>query len=163
VEKRAMAYNSLMVKRKIKLSEIDLQLIAFFQRTFIPVARFSIFLIFFWFGLIKLVGLSAASPLAAALTAKTVGIQHFDLLFHLLAVMECVIGILFLFPKATRIVVPLLLLHMLIVCSPLILVPHYTWQQFGVPTLEGQYILKNAVVIAVAIGIAASAKPLKRT
>jgi uncharacterized membrane protein YkgB len=146
---------------KEKIPDIDERLIAFFRRTFIPVARFSIFLIFFWFGLIKILGLSPASPLAEALTAKTVGMQYFDPLFLVLAVVECVIGVLFLFPRATRIVIPLLLFHMLIVCSPLLLVPEYTWQQFGVPTLEGQYIIKNAVVIAVAIGIAASAKPLK--
>lgn len=145
---------------KTKITEIDLKLIAFFKRAFLPVARFSIFLIFFWFGLIKLLGLSSASPLAEALTAKTVGMQYFDPLFYSLALMECVIGILFLFPKATRIVIPLLLIHMLIVCSPLILLPDYTWQQFGVPTLEGQYIIKNAVVVAVAIGIAAYAQPL---
>lgn len=133
----------------------------FFRRTFIPVARFSIFLIFFWFGIIKLFGLSPASPLAKALIDKTVGLQHFDLLFYTLAVVECAIGILFLFPRATRIVIPLLLFHMAIVCSPLLLVPNYTWQRFLVPTLEGQYIIKNAVVIAVAIGIAASTSPLK--
>lgn len=126
-----------------------------------PFARFSVFLVFFWFGFIKLLGLSSASPLAEALTAKTVGAQYFDPLFYALSVLECIIGILFLFPKATRIVIPLLLFHMLIVCSPLVLVPGATWQQFGVPTLEGQYIIKNAVVVAVAIGIAASAKPLK--
>ncbi len=123
-------------------------------------ARFSIFLIFFWFGLIKILGLSPASPLAEALSAKTVGLQYFHTLFILLAIIECVIGILFLFPKATRIVIPLLLFHMAIVCSPLLLVPEHTWQSFLVPTLEGQYIIKNAVVIAVAIGIAATAKPL---
>lgn len=152
-----------MKKQRPKLHEIDLRLIAFFRRTFIPFARFSIFLVFFWFGLIKLLGVSPASPLAEALIAKTVGMQYFGVLFAVLAVIECVIGLLFLFPKATRIVVPLLLAHMLIVCSPLVLVPEYTWQQFGVPTLEGQYIIKNAVVVAVAIGIAASAKPLKQT
>jgi uncharacterized membrane protein YkgB len=86
--------------------------------------------------------------------------QYFDTLFYVLAAIECVIGLLFLFPKLTRIVIPLLLFHMLIVCSPLVLVPDLTWQQFAVPTLEGQYILKNAVVVAVAIGIAASAQPL---
>lgn len=143
------------------MTELDLRFIAFFKRIFVPFARFSIFLIFFWFGLIKILGLSAASPLAMALTEKTVGGQYFDVLFYTLAIVECIIGILFLFPKATRIVVPLLLFHMIIVCSPLILVPAYTWQQFGIPTLEGQYIIKNAVVIAVAIGIAASAVPLK--
>ena len=150
-----------MDKHKTKITQLDLRLIAFFRRTFIPFARFSIFLIFFWFGLIKLLGLSPASPLAEALTTKTIGMQYFDLLFALIAVLECIVGILFLFPRATRIVIPLLLFHMAIVCSPLLLVPEYTWQQFAVPTLEGQYIIKNAVVIAVAIGIAASAKPLK--
>ena len=151
-----------MAKTKIPFTKLDLELIAFFRKTFIPVARFSIFLIFFWFGLIKLLGLSPASPLAQALTDKTVGLQYFNLLFKGLAVIECIIGILFLFPKATRVVVPLLLFHMLIVCSPLLLVPGYTWQRFLVPTLEGQYIIKNAVVVAVAIGIAAQTKPLTR-
>jgi uncharacterized membrane protein YkgB len=150
-----------MQKQRMKVHELDLRLIAFFRRAFLPIARFSIFIIFFWFGLLKLLGLSPAGPLAEALITKTVGMHYFDPLFYVLAAIECMIGILFLFPKATRVVVPLLLFHMLIVCSPLILVPEYTWQQFGVPTLEGQYIIKNAVVIAVAIGIAASATPLK--
>lgn len=149
-----------MTKKKLDYIALDLRLIAFFNRTFIPVARASIFIVFFWFGLIKLLGLSPASPLAEALTAKTVGAQYFDALFMILAAVECLIGILFLFPKLTRVVIPLLLAHMAIVCSPLVLVPEYTWQTFLVPTLEGQYIIKNAVVVAVAIGIAASAQPL---
>jgi uncharacterized membrane protein YkgB len=146
----------------VKIQIIDLKLIAFFKRTYIPVARFSIFLIFFWFGFIKLLGLSPAGPLAHALIEKTVGVQYFDTLFIILAVLECIIGVLFLFPKATRVVIPLLLFHMLIVCSPLLLVPDYTWQQAFVPTIEGQYIIKNAVVIAVAIGIAASTTPISK-
>jgi len=146
---------------KTKITDVDLQLIAFFRRSFIPVARVSIFIVFFWFGLIKLLGLSPASPLAKALIDQTVGLQYFDTLFIILALMECVIGILFLFPKATRVVIPLLLIHMVIVCSPLVMVPAFTWQSFMVPTLEGQYIIKNAVVVAVAIGIAASAQPLR--
>lgn len=150
-----------MAKKKPDYEAIDLRVIEFFRRTFVPVARVSIFIVFFWFGFIKLLGLSPASPLAEALTAKTVGMQYFDALFIILAVIECIIGILFLFPKMTRIVVPLLLFHMVIVCSPLVLVPEYTWQGFLVPTLEGQYIIKNAVVVAVAIGIAASQTPLQ--
>ena len=149
-----------MADKKVNYVAIDLKAIAFFKRTFVPFARFSIFLIFFWFGIIKLIGASPASPLAEALAAKTVGIEYFDTLFIILAVLECIVGVLFLFPKLTRIVVPLLLFHMVIVCSPLILVPDYTWQSFLVPTLEGQYIIKNAVVIAVAIGIVASTTPL---
>jgi uncharacterized membrane protein YkgB len=52
---------------------------------------------------------------------------------------------------------------MAIVCSPLVLVPEYTWQSFLVPTLEGQYIIKNMVIIAVAIGIASLTQPLLAT
>lgn len=147
-------------RQKTRVDEIDLRAIAFFRRAFIPFARFSIFLVFFWFGVLKLLGVSPASPLAEALVTRTVGAQYFDVLFYTLAVMECVIGVLFLFPKTIRIVIPLLVAHMLIVCSALFIVPDLTWQQFGVPTLEGQYIIKNAVVVAVAIGIAASAEPL---
>ncbi len=150
----------LMNNKKIDYVSVDLKVIAFFRRTFEPVARAAIFLIFFWFGFIKLLGLSPAGPLAKALIDKTVGLQYFHVLFFVLALLECVIGVLFLFPKMTRLVVPLLLVHMIIVCSPLLLVPHYTWQSFLVPTLEGQYIIKNAVVVAVAIGIAASTQPL---
>jgi uncharacterized membrane protein YkgB len=151
-----------MSTKKISYKNIDLQIIEFFKKTYIPVARISIFLVFFWFGLIKILGLSPASPLAEALTAKTVGMQYFDTLFIVLAVLECIIGLLFLFPKMTRVVIPLLLFHMVIVCSPLVLVPEFTWQLPFVPTLEGQYIIKNAVVVAVAIGIAASTRPLAR-
>lgn len=149
-----------MKHSKIDYRNIDLKVITFFKRTFEPVARISVFLIFFWFGFLKLVGLSPASPLAEALTAKTIGMQYFDTLFIILAFLECIVGLMFLFPKLTRVVVPLLLFHMVIVCSPLILVPELTWQGFAVPTLEGQYVIKNAVVIAVAIGIAASTQPL---
>jgi uncharacterized membrane protein YkgB len=151
-----------MTVNKTRYKNIDLQIIEFFKKTYIPVARISIFLVFFWFGLIKILGLSPASPLAEALTAKTVGMQYFDTLFIVLAVLECIIGVLFLFPKMTRVVIPLLLFHMVIVCSPLVLVPELTWQLPFVPTLEGQYIIKNAVVVAVAIGIAASTRPLAR-
>jgi uncharacterized membrane protein YphA (DoxX/SURF4 family) len=160
---RTSAIISVMTHKKIDYAHLDVKIISFFRRIYIPTARFSIFLIFFWFGIIKLLGLSPASPLAEALTAQTIGMQHFNTLFILLSLMECVIGILFLFPKMTRIVIPLLLVHMVLVCSPLVILPAYVWQQPFVPTLEGQYILKNAVVVAVAIGIAASAQPLTRS
>jgi uncharacterized membrane protein YkgB len=43
---------------------------------------------------------------------------------------------------------------------PLFLIPQETWAGFFVPTLEGQYIIKNFVLIAAAIGIAANLHPL---
>jgi uncharacterized membrane protein YkgB len=148
---------------KHTLIDIDNQLITFFKQSYIPLARFALFAVFFWFGLVKLMGLSEAGPLAEALTVKTVGLEYFDVLFRGLALIECFIGALFLIPKAARIVVPLLLVHMAVVCAPLILVTELTWQSFMVPTLEGQYIIKNIAIIALAFGIAAHTQPLVNT
>jgi len=140
--------------------KLDKQLISFFKRTYIPLARLAFFVVFFWFGFIKLIGISPAGPLAESLVAQTFGSSWFDPLFLVLALIECVIGILFLFPKTVRIIIPILFIHMIIVCSPLILLPEQTWQSFLAPTVEGQYIIKNIVIIALAFGIAANTQPI---
>lgn len=145
-----------------RLENFDILIISTAQKLYLPVARFAFFIIFFYFGFLKLVGLSPASPLAESLTAKTIGMQYFDASFMALAVIECLIGILFLIPKATRIVIALLVVHMGVVCSPLVLVPEHIWIAPLVPNLEGQYIIKNIALIAVAIGIAAHVTPLKK-
>jgi hypothetical protein len=145
-----------------KLQAIDVRIIAWARRLFLPTARAAFFVIFFYFGLLKLIGLSPASPLAEALTAQTIGGEWFQVAFVTLAVVECLIGILFLVPRATRIVIPLLFMHMLVVSSPLVLVPAHVWLAPLVPSLEGQYIIKNIALVAVAIGIAASTSPLKK-
>ena len=113
----------------------------------------------YWFGFIKLVGLSAATGLAKALTAKTVGLSHFGVLFTALAVMECVIGVLCLIPSAVRLLLPLVFVHLALVCAPLVLVPELTWQGILVPTMDGQYIIKNVLIIAAVMGLAAHASP----
>ena len=112
-----------------------------------PLARFALFAIYFWFGAVKLTGLSQATPLARALTTNTIGSRYFATAFVILAIAECIIGLMFLIPKLTRITVVLALLHMLIVCSPLILVPGMAWQAFMIPTIEGQYIIKNLALV----------------
>ena len=141
---------------------IDLAIIAWLRRSFLPLARIAIFIVYFYFGVLKIFNLSPASPLAHALTNKTIGAAHFDTAFLLLAIFECIIGLLFLFPKATRLVILLLFIHVVVVCSPLILVPDLAWTQAFVPTLEGQYIIKNVVIVALAIGIAAQTRPIMK-
>jgi len=144
---------------KLDVEAVDLRVIAFFRRIFLPAARIALFVVFFYFGILKVFDLSPASPLAEALTAQTVGMQYFDVLFKALSLVECLIGVLFLIPRATRVVIPLLFIHMAVVCAPLVLVPKDVWTGFLVPTLEGQYIIKNLVIIALAIGIASQTKP----
>jgi uncharacterized membrane protein YkgB len=146
----------------MNIRKIDLKIIAWLRKSFLPMARLAIFVVYFWFGILKLFEQSPATPLAQAFVSKTLGAANFVWSFKALAIYECIIGILFLFPKMTRIVIPLLLIHMAIVCLPLFIVPDLAWTKPFVPTLEGQYIIKNLAIIALAIGVAAQTKPLKK-
>jgi hypothetical protein len=44
--------------------------------------------------------------------------------------------------------------------GPLVLVPELTWQKPLIPTLEGQYIIKNVAIVALAFDVAAHTRPL---
>lgn len=142
---KLLGYADLIERRVVELA----------IRWFEPAARIAIFVIYFWFGFLKLLNLSPATPLAAALTRNTIGMQYFTASFKTLAVYECVLGILFLIPALTRLSCILLVIHMGIVASPLVIVASVAWIHPLVPTLEGQYIIKNLAIIALAIGILA--------
>lgn len=144
----------------MSIKNLDLRLIRLFQHLFEPLARFGLFVVFFWFGFLKVIGLSPASGLVQRLFENTIPFISFDLFLVLFGLFECLIGILFLIKGLERLVIPLLFIHMITTFGPLIYLPEETWQRFLVPTLEGQYIIKNVVLIAAAIGIAAKLKPL---
>ena len=144
------------------IKNIDVKIIHFFREISVPVARFSLFVVFFWFGLLKVIGLSPASDLVQHLFENTIPFMSFHNFFIAFGLFECLIGILFLIKGAERIVIPLLFVHMVTTFGPLLLLPTETWQRFMVPTLEGQYIIKNLVIIATGIGVAAHLHPLKK-
>jgi uncharacterized membrane protein YkgB len=147
--------------KDMRIERMDNNLIHFFRRVSLPLARIGLFIIFFWFGLLKVIGQSPASPLVSALFNHTISFMSFGNFMVLFGLFECLIGLLFLIKGAERIVIPLLFLHMVATFIPLFLLPEITWTHPFVPTLEGQYILKNILVIATAIGIAAHLHPLK--
>lgn len=144
------------------IHDLDEKLIAFFKKISVPIARFGLFVVFFWFGILKVVGESPATPLVERLFNETVSFMTFDTFIILFGLFECLIGILFVIKGAERIVLPLLAFHMITTFMPLFFLSQETWSSFLVPTLEGQYIIKNLVIIASAIAIAASLIPLRR-
>ncbi|MCC6198772.1 hypothetical protein IT401_00970 [Candidatus Nomurabacteria bacterium] len=146
----------------MSLRTLDIHLIHFFRRISVPAARIALFVVFFWFGLLKALGLSPAGALVHSLFDQTINWMSFDTFYLLFALFEMLIGILFLIPGAERIVLPLLLFHMVTTFLPLIYLKEATWQRAWVPTLEGQYIIKNLALIAAAIGIAAHLHPVKK-
>ncbi|MBV9445993.1 MAG: hypothetical protein JO345_08880 [Streptosporangiaceae bacterium] len=135
--------------------EAERRIVELAARWFEPAARIAIFVIYFWFGFLKAIGLSPATPLASALTAHTIGMQYFNVSFKALAFYECGVAVLFLIPALTWLSVVLLVIHMGIVTSPLVIVANVAWTHPLVPTLEGQYIIKDLAIIALAIGILA--------
>ncbi len=143
------------------VKNFDHAFIMFAERWYSPLARIAFFIIFFYFGVLKLLELSPADQLARALVDKTIGLTYFDTLFVILAIYECVIGILFLFPKYTRLAVFLLFLHLPLVTSPLLLAPEEVWRSTLVPNLEGQYVIKNIALVVLALGLVSRTKPLK--
>src|SRR3989344_250229 len=103
----------------MNLRKIDAKLIYFFRVISMPVARFGLFVIFFWFGALKVAGLSPASGLVQALFEQTISFMSFYQFIILFGLFECLIGILFIIRGLERVVMPLLFLHMLMTFLPL--------------------------------------------
>lgn len=125
-----------------------------------PLARLALFIVFFWFGALKSAMVSPANSLVADLLEKTLPFITFSKFIIAFGVYEMIIGILFLIPRAERTALALLIPHMIMAFLPLVLLPTVAWQSFLVPTMEGQYIIKNLVIIALAFSVAARLQPL---
>ena len=129
------------------------QKISLFMKNWGTVAlRISFAIIFVWFGILKPFGLSPAEPLLKA-TVAWLPFWKPDFWLVLIGWWEVVIGITFLFKQTTRIAIPLLLLQMLGTFMPLVFLPETTFQNGNLllPTMEGQYIMKNLMIISAAL------------
>ncbi|MCK9360998.1 hypothetical protein M0Q28_02090 [Patescibacteria group bacterium] len=144
------------------LISLDRSIISFVRKISTPLSRFSLFAVFFWFGLLKVVGLSPATGLVQALFDRTLGsVMLFGPFYVFFALFEMLIGVLWLIPKAVRLVTPLLLIHMVMTFLPLLFLPDMAWNGPLVPTFEGQYIIKNLVIVSLALVFVARLHPLK--
>jgi len=114
--------------------------------------RIPLFIIFFWFGFLKIVQLSPAQDLVR----ETVfWMPFFDpqAWTIIIGYWEVFIAVFFLFNKTTIIAIILLLLQMTGTFLPLFILPDITFQNSNpiLPTLEGQYIIKNIIIITSAL------------
>lgn len=118
--------------------------------------RVAVAIIFIWFGALKFFpGLSPASDLVA----KTVYWFPPKIFIPILATWEVLIGICLLIRPLNRLALLLLFLQMGGTFLPLIILPEATWLRFPyAPTLEGQYILKNLVIIGAALVIGSTVR-----
>jgi uncharacterized membrane protein YkgB len=138
-----------------------LQLTGISLRPSIALLRISLGLVFLGFGLLKFVpGLSPAEDLVQ----RTMGVLTFGLLTggvatEVVAAMESLIGLSLLTGRYLRLGLALLGIAMVGILSPIVLfADRLFFSRAGfAPTLEAQYVLKDVVLLAAALVVAAAA------
>lgn len=151
-----------------KFEAMDARLKDWMTKNGIVLLRISLGVIFFWFGFLKFFpGLSPAQGLAT----KTIDVLSFGMVppnvsIIILAAWESVIGIGLISGKFLRIILFLLFTQMLGTITPVFLFPAEVFTQIPyAPTLEGQYIIKNLVLISAGFVIGSTVKnvPVNRS
>lgn len=150
-----------LVRASKRIDRIDHAITGWMARHSVLLLRLSMGLVFIWFGAIKLIpGMSPAADLAVrTIEVLTFGLAPPQAGLVVLAVWEVAIGVGFVAGAFTRLTLFLLFLQMLGTLTPLVLFPAETWKAFPMsPTLEGQYIIKNAVLVSAGLVIGATVR-----
>ena len=144
--------------RNLSIKEIDRVIIQTLNRISLPTLRISLGIIFIWFGALKPLGNSPANDVIT----KTVYWFNPDIFIPILGIWEIAIGLCLLYAPLIRAGLFLLALQMPGTFLPLILLPEVCFINFPFDlTLEGQYIVKNLVLIGAAIVVGSRLVPLE--
>ena len=143
------------------LDPLDARITAWMARHGVALTRLALGIVFLWFGAIKFVpGWSPAADLATrTITRLSFGMVPPSVSLPLLAAWESLIGIGLLSGRFLRTTLLLLFLQIPGTLMPLFLFPGETFHIVPfAPTLEGQYIIKNLVLVGAAIVIGATVR-----
>lgn len=143
------------------LERIDVRLTRWMAHNGVTLLRISLGLVFLWFGALKFFpGMSPADELAGRTIERlSGGLVSPETALPVLAAWESLIGLGLLFGVFLRAVLLLLGLQMIGTLTPLVLFPAEVFTRIPyAPTLEGQYIIKNAVLISAAIVLGATVR-----
>ena len=143
------------------IDRLDARITGTLARVGIPMVRIALGVVFLWFGILKFFpGVSPAETLAArTIEQLTFGAVKPEVSLPVLAAWESVIGIGLILNRWMRGILFLLAVQMAGTFTPLILFPSETFTVWPlVPTLEGQYIIKNIVLIGAAMVVGATVR-----
>ena len=144
-----------------RYENVDQAITRWMARNGILLLRISIGIIFVWFGALKIFpGVSPAEELAgSSIEIMSLGIVPASVGLPILAVWECMIGVGMFARKYMRFTILMLYVQMVGTFSPVILIPEVVFNSLPFSlTMEGQYIVKNVVVIAAALVIGATVR-----
>jgi uncharacterized membrane protein YphA (DoxX/SURF4 family) len=139
----------------------DERITSFMKRYGILFLRISVGIVFLWFGVLKFFpGLSPAQEIATATIERlTFGFIQANVALIILATWETLIGIGLIFGAFLRVTLFLLFAQMLGTMTPLLLFSAETFTRLPyAPTFEGQYIIKNLVLISAGFVVGATVR-----
>ncbi|MER6995718.1 DoxX family protein [Streptomyces sp. NPDC000410] len=121
--------------------------------------RVSVGVLYLWFGVLKLIpGLSPAQDIAThAMSVMTFHMVPPSVSQPLLAAMEVLIGVGLITGRLLPLTLAVFFVHMAGVFATLAILPGEVWQHPFVPSMEGQYIIKNLVLVAACLSVATAA------
>jgi uncharacterized membrane protein YphA (DoxX/SURF4 family) len=146
---------------KISIQTADLHITRWMARYGLTLLRLSLGIVFLWFGALKFFPeLSPAQDLATrTISVLTGGLVPPSVSLPLLAGWECLIGIGLIIGRGLRAILLLLYMQMLGTLTPIVLFPNEVFTRIPyAPTLEGQYIIKNLVLISAGIVVGATVR-----
>lgn len=138
------------------LNKLDISITAWMNRNGLFLLRISMGIVFVWFGVLKFFpGVSVAQDLAIrTIELLTFGLVPEVLIINGLAFWEVLIGVGLISGKFMKATLLLLFLQMIGTFTPVFLFPSEVFNIIPyAPTLEGQYIIKNIVIISAAMVI----------
>jgi uncharacterized membrane protein YkgB len=140
----------------MNFQDIDTMIATRLHRHGLGFLRRAVAIIFIWFGFLKLLGLSPA----AELVTRTAFWADPHWFIPFLGLWEIAIGLAFLIRPLLRVGIALLAPQMVGTFLPLLMIPAAVFQNGHplVPTLEGQYIIKNLLIIGSAMVIGATVR-----
>jgi len=144
-----------------RFARVDAAITHWMAKHGVRLLRISLGVVFFWFGFLKFFpGLSPAQELATRTMAiLTMGTVQPGVAIVVLAAWESAIGLALIFGVFLRATLLLLFVQMLGTITPLFFFPAETFLRIPyAPTLEGQYIIKNVVLVSAAIVIGATVR-----
>ncbi|WP_424950925.1 DoxX family protein [Deinococcus sp.] len=142
-----------------QINLLEVRMVGWWAKNGITLLRLSLGLVFFWFGVLKFFpGASAAEALAThTISVLTFGHVPPAVSLPVLATWECAIGLGLLSGRFLRLTLVLLFAQMAGTFLPLAFFPHETFKLFPfIPNLEGQYIIKNLVLVSAGLVVGAT-------
>jgi uncharacterized membrane protein YkgB len=143
------------------LEPFDVRFTAWMAKRAVSFARVSLGIVFVWFGALKFVpDLSPAEDLASRTLEKLgSGVVPPSIALKILATWETLIGVGLLVRRYLRLTLLLLWVQLLGTILPLFFFPEESFSVIPIaPTLEGQYIIKNLVLVSAALVIGATVR-----